>query len=69
MRFMVILGVFIVSTGVFYHANLYPNHYDLFSVHGIRYWSVWRIIYLPFWAIFGEFKQELEGFSFLYVFV
>ncbi|XP_069134201.1 transient receptor potential cation channel subfamily M member 5-like [Argopecten irradians] len=61
LRFLVIMVVMIVSVGVFYHANLYPNHYDLFSTHGIQHWSFWRIIYLPYWSIYGEFKDEIEG--------
>ncbi|XP_033749326.1 transient receptor potential cation channel subfamily M member 6-like [Pecten maximus] len=47
MRFVVIMAVFIISAGVFYHANLYPNHYDMFSTFGVRYWSVWKSHILP----------------------
>ncbi|XP_021343122.1 transient receptor potential cation channel subfamily M member 2-like [Mizuhopecten yessoensis] len=61
MRFVVIMAVFILSAGVFYHANIYPNHYDMFSPHGMRYWSVWQIIYYPYWSIYGEFKDEIYG--------
>ncbi|XP_069134231.1 transient receptor potential cation channel subfamily M member 2-like [Argopecten irradians] len=61
LRFLLIMVVLIVSVGVFYHANLYPNHYDLFSPHGIQYWSFWKIIYLPYWSIYGEFKPEIDG--------
>ncbi|OWF35148.1 Transient receptor potential cation channel subfamily M member 3 [Mizuhopecten yessoensis] len=61
MRFVVIMAVFILSAGVFYHANIYPNHYDMFSPHGMRYWSVWQIIYYPYWSIYGEFKDEIDG--------
>ncbi|XP_033749437.1 transient receptor potential cation channel subfamily M member 1-like [Pecten maximus] len=61
MRFFVIMAVFIISAGVFYHANLYPNHYDMFSTFGVRYWSVWKVIYLPYWSVYGEFKDEIEG--------
>lgn len=61
MRFVVVMFILIVSVGVFYHANLYPNHYDMFSTLGIQHWSVWKILYLPYWSIYGEFKDEISG--------
>ncbi|CAC5364897.1 unnamed protein product [Mytilus coruscus] len=53
-RFFVILIVFMVAVGVMYHANMYPNHPDMWSSHGVDHWRIWRILNLPYWQLYGE---------------
>ncbi|CAC5389677.1 unnamed protein product [Mytilus coruscus] len=61
-KFVWILIVFMMCTGVLYHANMYPSHYDMWSPKGVQYWRIWKIIALPYWQIYGElFLEELQG--------
>ncbi|XP_052062045.1 uncharacterized protein LOC127702076 isoform X3 [Mytilus californianus] len=61
-KFAWILIVFMMCTGVLYHANMYPSHYDMWSTKGVQYWRIWKIISLPYWQIYGElFLEEIQG--------
>uniref|UniRef100_A0A8W8JN38 Ion transport domain-containing protein n=1 Tax=Magallana gigas TaxID=29159 RepID=A0A8W8JN38_MAGGI len=53
--FLLILVVFILSFGVTYHANLYPN--------APQQWSVLKdVLYYPYWQMYGELSLEnIEG--------
>lgn len=63
-RFFFILFVFMMSAGVMYHANMYPNHTDMWSTNGMQYWRIWKIISLPYWQIYGElFLDKFEDKS------
>ncbi|XP_076101184.1 transient receptor potential cation channel subfamily M member 2-like [Mytilus galloprovincialis] len=60
-RFIGILFVFMIGVGVLYHANMYPQHEDMWSSGEWRYWRIWKIIYIPYWQIYGE--PMLEQFE------
>ncbi|XP_076112012.1 transient receptor potential cation channel subfamily M member-like 2 isoform X2 [Mytilus galloprovincialis] len=61
-KFVWILIIFMMCTGVLYHANMYPSHYDMWSPEGVQYWRIWKIIALPYWQIYGElFLEDLQG--------
>ena len=61
-KFSWILIVFMVCAGVMYHANMFPNHNDMWSPHGVKYWRIWNIMSLPYWQIYGEaLLEELRG--------
>lgn len=53
--FFMILAVFVLSFGVTYQANLFPN--------APRSWSLLKnIVYLPYWQMYGElFLENIEG--------
>lgn len=55
MFFFFILIVFVVSFGVAYTANLYPN--------SELSWNVLKnVVYLPYWQMYGElFLEDVEG--------
>lgn len=51
-----------VGVGVLYHANMYPSHYDMWNRKDWTYWRIWKIIYIPYWQIYGElFLEEFQG--------
>jgi hypothetical protein len=51
-----------IGVGVLYHANMYPAHYDMWNKAGWTYWRIWKIIYIPYWQIYGETNLEIfEG--------
>ncbi|XP_076101753.1 transient receptor potential cation channel subfamily M member 2-like [Mytilus galloprovincialis] len=60
-RFIGILFVFMVGVGVLYHANMYPAHKDMWSSVDWKYWRIWKIIYIPYWQIYGE--SMLDSFE------
>lgn len=55
MFFLLILLVFILSFGVAYQANLYPN--------APQQWTVLKdVLYHPYWQMYGElFLENKEG--------
>ncbi|XP_063435498.1 uncharacterized protein LOC134716432 [Mytilus trossulus] len=61
-KFVWIFIVFMMCTGVLYHANMYPSHYDMWSQKSVTYWRIWKIISLPYWQLYGElFLDEIHG--------
>ncbi|XP_061190927.1 transient receptor potential cation channel subfamily M member 2-like [Saccostrea echinata] len=56
------LAVFVVlGVGMYYHANLWPDHPTIWSGNWIN-WRIWTIIYYPYWQLYGEINNEvLEG--------
>ncbi|CAC5379290.1 unnamed protein product [Mytilus coruscus] len=60
-RFIGILFVFMMGVGVLYHANMYPKHVDMWNPAGWEYWRIWKIIYIPYWQIYGD--SFLDTFS------
>ncbi|XP_052100124.1 transient receptor potential cation channel subfamily M member 2-like isoform X2 [Mytilus californianus] len=57
-RFIGILFVFMIGVGVLYHANMYPAHTDMWSSVDWKYWRIWKIIYIPYWQIYGDSMLE-----------
>ncbi|OPL33091.1 hypothetical protein AM593_09154, partial [Mytilus galloprovincialis] len=49
------------GVGVLYHANMYPKHVDMWNPAGWEYWRIWKIIYIPYWQIYGD--SFLDTFS------
>ncbi|XP_071166794.1 transient receptor potential cation channel subfamily M member 1-like [Mytilus edulis] len=61
-KFVWIFIVFMMCTGVLYHANMYPSHYDMWSQKSVTYWRIWKIISLPYWQLYGELSlEEIQG--------
>ncbi|XP_076101787.1 transient receptor potential cation channel subfamily M member 1-like isoform X2 [Mytilus galloprovincialis] len=58
MKFVWILIIFMMCTGVLYHANMYPSHFDMWSLKGVQFWRIWKVIALPYWQIYGELNLE-----------
>ncbi|XP_062596064.1 transient receptor potential cation channel subfamily M member 2-like [Saccostrea cucullata] len=56
------LAVFVVlGVGMYYHANLWPDHPTIWSGNWVN-WRIWTIIYYPYWQLYGEINNEfLEG--------
>ncbi|CAG2199277.1 unnamed protein product [Mytilus edulis] len=62
LRFIGILLVFMVGVGVLYHANMYPKHEDMWNPAGWTYWRIWKIMYIPYWQIYGfNFLDSFDG--------
>ena len=57
-RFVVIMFVFMMAVGVIYHVNMYPNHNNMWSRHGVQYWRIWKMMNLPYWQIYGELLMD-----------
>ncbi|XP_052100137.1 transient receptor potential cation channel subfamily M member-like 2 [Mytilus californianus] len=57
-RFIGILFVFMIGVGVLYHANMYPEHEDMWSSVNWKYWRIWKIINIPYWQIYGDAMLE-----------
>ncbi|XP_062566533.1 transient receptor potential cation channel subfamily M member 2-like, partial [Saccostrea cucullata] len=56
------LAVFVVlGVGMYYHANLWPDHPTIWKGNWVN-WRIWTIIYYPYWQLYGEINNEvLEG--------
>ncbi|XP_061190897.1 transient receptor potential cation channel subfamily M member-like 2 [Saccostrea echinata] len=53
------LAIFVVfGVGIYYHANLWPDHLYIFGDGSIESWRIWRIISLPYWQLYGESNEE-----------
>ncbi|XP_048256759.1 transient receptor potential cation channel subfamily M member 2-like isoform X1 [Haliotis rufescens] len=53
--FFFILLVFVLSFGVAYHTNLYPNHIPSYKI-------LINVLYLPYWQMYGElFLERVQG--------
>lgn len=51
----------ILGVGIYYHANLWPDHRAMWS-GDLSNWSIWKIIYYPYWQLYGEFNLDvLDG--------
>ncbi|CAC5377436.1 unnamed protein product [Mytilus coruscus] len=62
LRFIGILLVFMMGVGVLYHANMYPKHTDMWNAAGWTYWRIWKIMYIPYWQIYGfNFLDYFDG--------
>ena len=61
--FLIIAIMFIIGVGVYYHANLYPNHGEIFGDGEIwEKWNFWKILYYPYWQLYGEINLDyLDG--------
>lgn len=49
------------GVGIYYHANLWPDHQAMWS-GGWTNWRIWTIIYYPYWQLYGDLNlEELNG--------
>lgn len=53
LAFFVILGV-----GIYYHANLWPDHQAMWNGK-FSNWGIWKILYYPYWQLYGEFNLDV----------
>ncbi|XP_062621660.1 transient receptor potential cation channel subfamily M member 2-like [Saccostrea cucullata] len=61
LRFLVLAVFVVLGVGMYYHANLWPDHPNIWSGDWHN-WRIWTIIYYPYWQLYGEIKNEfLEG--------
>nr|XP_034320576.1 transient receptor potential cation channel subfamily M member-like 2 isoform X2 [Crassostrea gigas] len=56
------IAVFLVlGVGIYYHANLWPDHQSIWSGDWTN-WRIWTIIYYPYWQLYGELNLDyLDG--------
>lgn len=56
------IAVFVVlGVGIYYHANLWPDHQTIWKGDWTN-WRIWTIIYYPYWQLYAELNLEtLEG--------
>ncbi|XP_062596063.1 transient receptor potential cation channel subfamily M member-like 2 [Saccostrea cucullata] len=56
------LAMFVVfGVGIYYHANLWPDHQTIWDGDWTN-WRIWTIIYYPYWQLYGEsFNEFLQG--------
>lgn len=59
--FLIIAVFVILGVGIYYHANLWPDHRAMLN-GGFSNWRIWKIIYYPYWQLYGEFNLDvLDG--------
>lgn len=56
--FLLIVVFVILGVGIYYHANLWPDHQAMWK-GGFTNWSIWKIIYYPYWQLYGEFNLDV----------
>nr|XP_034319464.1 transient receptor potential cation channel subfamily M member-like 2 [Crassostrea gigas] len=60
-RFLFIAVFVVLGVGMYYHANLWPDHQTIWSGDWTN-WRIWTIIYYPYWQLYGELNLEsLDG--------
>ncbi|XP_056003652.1 transient receptor potential cation channel subfamily M member 2-like [Ostrea edulis] len=61
LRFLALTVFVVVGVGMYYHANLWPDHQTIWD-GGWTEWRIWDIIYYPYWQLYGEsYNEFLEG--------
>nr|XP_022332495.1 transient receptor potential cation channel subfamily M member 2-like [Crassostrea virginica] len=59
--FISLMIVVILGVGFYYHANLWPDHAEFWKGNWAQ-WRIWKVIYYPYWQIYGEsFNEYLAG--------
>lgn len=60
-EFILIAVCVILGVGIYYHANLWPDHQTLWNGDPTT-WRIWTIIFHPYWQLYGEVDLEtLDG--------
>eukprot|EP00105_Crassostrea_gigas_P036950 XP_019921098.1 PREDICTED: transient receptor potential cation channel subfamily M member 5-like [Crassostrea gigas] len=56
------ISVFVVlGVGIYYHANLWPDHQTMWSGDWTN-WRIWTILHYPYWQLYGEINLDyLDG--------
>ncbi|XP_048749949.2 transient receptor potential cation channel subfamily M member 2-like isoform X2 [Ostrea edulis] len=61
LRFLALTIFVVVGVGMYYHANLWPDHQTIWNGSWTE-WRIWDIIYYPYWQLYGEsYNEFLEG--------
>ena len=59
--FISLMIVVILGVGFYYHANLWPDHAEFWKGNWAQ-WRIWKVIYYPYWQMYGEsFNEYLAG--------
>lgn len=66
--FLVIAVFVILGVGIYYHANLWPDHQTMWNGK-FQNWSIWKIIYYPYWQLYGEFNLDVIDGNTIFVFI
>lgn len=63
----ILIAIFVIfGVGIYYHANLYPDHNSMWYGKLSR-WRIWTIIFHPYWELYGELDLDtLDGTEILY---
>lgn len=56
-RFILIILFVVLGVGVYYHANLWPDHQSLWS-GSLSNWRIWTIMSHSYWQLYGEVDLE-----------
>lgn len=56
-QFVYIILFVVSGVGIYYHANLWPDHQTMWSGR-LSDWRIWTILLHPYWQIFGEVDLE-----------
>lgn len=55
--FALIAVITVVGVGVYYHANIWPDHQTMLS-GDVANWRIWFILLYPYWQLYGELDIE-----------
>ncbi|XP_056002348.1 uncharacterized protein LOC125661864 isoform X2 [Ostrea edulis] len=59
--FLFVAVFIVIGVGIYYHANLWPDHQGMWDGDWTK-WRIWQIIYYPYFQLYGElFNDFLEG--------
>ncbi|XP_061190312.1 transient receptor potential cation channel subfamily M member 8-like [Saccostrea echinata] len=58
LRFLVLVVFVVLGVGIYYHANLWPDHPTIWN-GDLHNWRIWKIIYYPYWQLYGETNNNL----------
>ena len=60
--FLAIILVVLLGVGVYYHSIMFPSHVQIFGPAEMATWSFWKVIYYPYFQMYGEtFDNYLHG--------
>lgn len=61
LRFLFIAVFVVLGVGIYYHANIWPDHQSIWT-DDWNNWRIWSIIYFPYWQLYAELNLEtLDG--------
>lgn len=59
--FLLIASFVVLGVGIYYHANLWPDHQTVLNGN-LEHWRIWTIISYPYWQLYGELNLDhLQG--------
>lgn len=61
LRFLFIAVFVVLGVGIYYHANIWPDHQSIWT-DDWNNWRIWSIIYFPYWQLYAELNLgTLDG--------